>query len=357
MGSLPALGLITAAAFAGGYAFSLLGIPAPWLAGSMVATVAIVLLGRTADVPRIVRDAVFLVLGLQTGAAINWNIFGELGQWPASLVVLFVTVIAVSWSGMAFFRRFHGWDAPSAFYGSIPGALSLILALAEESGAHMARVTIVQSIRLICLVAALPILITFLAPGNLVVPHQIAVGSVADTALAFVVGAAVGYLFEYLKVPAGLLLGPAIANAALHLSGTATGALPAWLLVPSYVLLGVMIGVRFNVTSRAEVNDAAVAAMTSFPLALAVAFAGAVAAHLAAGVPLTAALVAFAPGGLDAMIVLAFALGLDPAYVGAHQLARYLGISFGVPVVAGLLGLAPEQQAARSPRGGNLPDA
>jgi membrane AbrB-like protein len=141
------------------------------------------------------------------------------------------------------------------------------------------------------------------------------------------------------------LLGAALANAVLHLSGAASGALPAFVLDPAYVLLGVLIGIRFNASSLAEVKDAASAAMTSFPLALAVATAGAGAAHFLAGVPLGAAMVAFAPGGLEAMIVLAFALGLDPAYVGAHQLARYLGITFAVPFCAALLQPAWRREA------------
>ena len=39
---------------------------------------------------------------------------------------------------------------------------------------------------------------------------------------------------------------------------------------------------------------------------------------------------AFAPGGIDTMTVLAFALGLDPAFV-AGQLIRLLGLSLVVP--------------------------
>ena len=42
---------------------------------------------------------------------------------------------------------------------------------------------------------------------------------------------------------------------------------------------------------------------------------------------------AFAPGGIEAMTILAFVLGLDPAFVATHQLARFLGISL-LPVIA-----------------------
>jgi len=41
-----------------------------------------------------------------------------------------------------------------------------------------------------------------------------------------------------------------------------------------------------------------------------------------------------APGGLEAMMILSFLLGLDPAYIGAHQFARFLGIAVLLPLMA-----------------------
>lgn len=41
-----------------------------------------------------------------------------------------------------------------------------------------------------------------------------------------------------------------------------------------------------------------------------------------------------APGGLEAMMILSFLLGLDPAYVGPHQFARFVGISILLPFIA-----------------------
>jgi uncharacterized protein len=45
-------------------------------------------------------------------------------------------------------------------------------------------------------------------------------------------------------------------------------------------------------------------------------------------------IVAFAPGAQDTMMVLALALHLDPVYVGAHHLARFLAVSFSVAIAA-----------------------
>ncbi|MEC7564009.1 MAG: AbrB family transcriptional regulator [SAR324 cluster bacterium] len=40
---------------------------------------------------------------------------------------------------------------------------------------------------------------------------------------------------------------------------------------------------------------------------------------------------AYAPGGLEAMIMMAFILDLDPAFVAAHQLVRYIGMILILP--------------------------
>ena len=49
------------------------------------------------------------------------------------------------------------------------------------------------------------------------------------------------------------------------------------------------------------------------------------------GVSFGTALIAYAPGGQDAMMVLALALGVDPIFVSAHHLARYFIINVSLP--------------------------
>jgi uncharacterized protein len=44
--------------------------------------------------------------------------------------------------------------------------------------------------------------------------------------------------------------------------------------------------------------------------------------------------IAFSPGAQDTMMVLALALHLDPVYVGAHHLARFLVVTITVGVAA-----------------------
>ena len=50
--------------------------------------------------------------------------------------------------------------------------------------------------------------------------------------------------------------------------------------------------------------------------------------------PIANIVVAFSPGAQDTMMVLALALHLDPVYVGAHHVARFLVVTFSIAIAA-----------------------
>jgi uncharacterized membrane protein AbrB (regulator of aidB expression) len=50
--------------------------------------------------------------------------------------------------------------------------------------------------------------------------------------------------------------------------------------------------------------------------------------------PIANVVVAFSPGAQDTMMVLALALHLDPVYVGAHHVARFLVVTFSIAIAA-----------------------
>ena len=49
-------------------------------------------------------------------------------------------------------------------------------------------------------------------------------------------------------------------------------------------------------------------------------------------------MIAFAPGSVDAMMLLALALHLDPVYVGAHHVTRIFLVSLSLPFMARRIG-------------------
>jgi len=296
----------------------------------MIAAILAVLFGAKLSVPVAFRSLAFIILGVQIGSSVTLETLTGAARWPLSLVMLAVTVAVVTSACYLFYRRVRGWPEADALFSSLPGALGLVVALADDAKADMRRVIIAQSIRLFFLVAALPIVINSLSPQ----PQGVTAASnpvLWQIALVLVVSTAVALLLERLRVPAGLFIGSIFVSAAFYIGDIAHGALPAPALILANVILGTSLASRFQDFSLGELWHCLGDGLAGFAIALLLSVLGAVLASQLAGLPFTLTLLAFAPGGLDVMTVIALALHLDPAYVGAHQLARYLGMCVVVP--------------------------
>jgi membrane AbrB-like protein len=180
--------------------------------------------------------------------------------------------------------------------------------------------------------AILPSLLT-LSVAPPVLPAPPASGAV-DLAILLAVGAFCAFLLEKRNIPAGALLGGMIGSALLHLFGVAHGQIPPALLIPAQVVLGALIGARFIDTDLGFLKKALAPSLGAFLIA--VFLSSTIALLVAWGLHLPAGqvVVAFAPGGIEAMTILAVVLGLDPAFVATHQLVRFFGLALFLPLIA-----------------------
>ena len=105
------------------------------------------------------------------------------------------------------------------------------------------------------------------------------------------------------------------------------------LLIAAYVMLGGLIGSRFAGITMRTISAMFAASLGAFVVSLAVAAAGATFAAWLTGQPFAQMMLAFSPGGIDVMTIMAFALHLDAAFVAAHQLARFLFIAIYAPLL------------------------
>jgi membrane AbrB-like protein len=221
---------------------------------------------------------------------------------------------------------------------AIPGALSYVAAMATQTRANMRLVMTAQMLRLMILMVVLPPLVVALNGHALTPPMAPPPGistfeGAPALALLLCVSVAGGLALHVLRVPAGLLLGSMIASAVLHGGGLVPGQLPGWLLTGSLIVLGAYVGFRFDGADIRSIMRSLLPSLGAFCFTLLVAGLFAVGVSFGLDLPLGQVLVAFAPGGLDAMMILAFLLGADTAYVGAHQFARSLGIALLLPLI------------------------
>ncbi|MEX0591281.1 MAG: AbrB family transcriptional regulator, partial [Xanthobacteraceae bacterium] len=310
-----------------------------WLSGSLVAVTALALAGFPAHVPDALRRAVFLLLGISMGTAVTPETIAGIRTWPITMALL-VLSLPGTMAAVMLYLRWTGWDRESVLYASAPGAMSSVLALASAAGADVRKVAFAQSVRVFLLIVALPGIFGWLgliAPETSVAPPPIAIDHAWEIALMAASGIAAGLIADRLGVPGGLIVGSMAASAVLHGTGYVEARVPQYALVPCFVLLGAFIGARFVGTDLAMVRRLFVDSIGAFVVAVVVSTIFAVAAVMLSGEGAAKTILAFAPGGLEAMIILAFLIGLDPAFVGAHHIVRFLLIALFLPLVARLL--------------------
>ncbi len=317
----------------GAAVFWLVGFPAAPLTGPAAAVSVATLMGMRTAIPPHLRDAVFILLGTQIGSTVTPEVIATALAWPVSLATLSVTMVVVLLAVMAMLMRGFGYDRMTALLAATPGHLSYVLGLTAEMGADVPKVALVQSIRVLMLTLIVPVLVALwgvegtavLADRGTTQPHLLAA--------VFALSLAVGLVFNRLGVPAPLLLGAMAVSGVGHGADLTPGTLPAWLVVVAFVCMGSMIGTRFRGLDRRGLMRATAAGVLATLIACAVAAVGAWLAAGLVGLPPAVLLLAFAPGGVEAMAAIAVQTGLEPAFVAAHHVFRLLLLGVMMPVI------------------------
>lgn len=318
---------------AGATIFWLVGFPAAVLTGPAAAVSLATLLGLRTAIPPLLRDAVFLVLGLQIGSTVTPEVIETALAWPVSLLMLTATLIVVLQSARAVLRRGFGYDRMTALLAATPGHLSYVLGLSTDLAADVPRVALVQSVRVLMLTLLVPVLIALWGVEGTAQLADRGESSALSLAVLFPLALGLGLIFKRLSIPAPLLLGAMALSAIGHGSDLTPGAMPAWMTVVAFVCMGALIGTRFRGLDRRGLGAAFLAGVVTTLIACAVAAAGAWLAGGLVGLPPAALLLAFAPGGVEVMAAIAIETGLEPAFVAAHHVFRLVVLTVLVPVL------------------------
>jgi len=322
-------------ATAGGVIFTLIGFPAGLVSGSMLAVAVVALIGRPMKVPHVLARLCFVLVGILLGAVVTPETLEGIATWPASIAILALAAISMFTATACYLRFVHGWDPLSALLGGSPGSMGQVLALSAELGGDLRGIAIVHTMRVLLIVLGLPAGLALF--GSTVGPLTrvpAAGSSFVELTILVAVSTAVALVMLRMRFPGGLLFGAMAGSGFLHGTGLILSTLPWWAGSAAVVTLGAVAGSRFANTSPKMLLGYLGAAFGSF--AVAVAIASCFALIVVALLPLRIAdvVVAFAPGAQDTMMVLALALHLDPVFVGAHHLVRFLIVTFSVAVAA-----------------------
>ena len=312
-------------------------MPAGWLSGAILAVAAAALAGRPMHVPAAMMRAIFVLIGISLGAVVTPATLHGMAMYPLSIAVLVAAMAMVSFAGGTYLRTVHGWDRVSAFLAAAPGGLSQVMAIAAELGADLRGIAIVQTMRVVIVAVGLPAglaLLGLVGPNTRSLGGQFSVVMLGELAILVVVSTILAVLAYRLRFPGGLLFGAMMSSAILHGTGLIHAVMPWWVANAAMIALGAVTGSRFANTSLRLVLRFLIAAFGSFAVAV-----GIVAIFVAGLIGVSSLriadlMIAYAPGSVDAMMLLALALNVDPVFVGAHHLTRIFFVSLTMPFIA-----------------------
>lgn len=328
-----------------GYLAYVAGLPLPWMLGPMLANTVASMLHVPVRGPDKLRPYVIPVIGVLLGSSISAEILGALGHWAVTLVVLAPALATAAGLSYLIYRRIGGYDAVTAYYAAMPGGLNEMMLLGGAAGGEEKRIALAHAARVLVVILFVVLffgLVLGVRSGGQGGRPWVALAALGPLDLTVLAACAVaGVPFgRALRLPAFQVFGPMILSGAAHVAHLVSVAPPTLVVVLAQIVIGTVIGCRFaGATAREILRDLSLGLASSVSMiAVAVVFATVVAEL--SGVSVSQAFLAYSPGGLTEMSLLALAMDQDVAYVSVTHIARIMLVIVAAPLVFRAMRLA-----------------
>ncbi len=310
--------------------------PIPWLIGSLASVSVATFLGAPLQpLPSKIERWMRVAIGVSLGPSVANSVLQNSADLVFAIVsavlitTLFVTV------GTRWFEHSTKLPKPSAFLTALPGGLSMLLAVSGDTS-NRAQIVIAHTIRVVFVVASISLLARFLGiptdPNPFVASFEWANGTSLIGLLALIV--ACYFLAEKLKWPGVHVILPMMICALLTGLTDITIEAPEIVKTVALFVFGLVLGHEVASGPRHSYKMLAGASIV-FTIGALVS-----AALLALGLSVVidkgflVLFLAFAPGGIAEVSLIALALGLDAGLVALVHACRFIFI-----ILAGPLGL------------------
>ncbi|MBV4476934.1 AbrB family transcriptional regulator [Pseudomonas botevensis] len=323
--------LLIAAAL--GAALQASGVPHGLLLGSILATSLIVSQTGFAPTTPYGLGYIQVTLGIATGLMFEaWDSATAATMLPSLGVLLLCLMAQIALAGW-WLTRGAGWNRTDALLAVYPGALAAVFDLLESHQAS-SKVIIVHLMRLLLIT----VLVSLCIPGQVsdaVVDSAPLSTGMALTALSVIfLSVLLGRLLLVVGVPAPFMLTAIIITAVFVKAGWLHGFhMPDWSLNLAALILGARIGSRFQGIGLGELARHGRTALMSVGLMLVVAAAFAGVAGRWLGSDSLTLWLAYMPGAIETIAIVAFGGGLNVVFILTHHLSRMVLLHFAPALV------------------------
>lgn len=320
------LALILVAA-CGAWLASLMRWPLANVLGPLVFVAIFQMLGGKTLPIQTLRRRFVAVLAVFLGAGFTPALVQTLPHWWPSVLGMLALVPLMALAGFLLLYLGFRLDLATAWYGAIPGGLMEMSIFGEQEGGDPAAISLIHLMRVISMIVTIPLAFGMFVelgergPGLGRLPTTPIWSDWLWYAALVFVAPAVG---QRLRLPAGGFLGPMILACLVFALGWVTTAPPLWILVITQVVLGAGLGQRFDRSTLGQLAANFWRSMALSALTVALAVAMALVVGVASHQPWAVLFLAFAPGGLAEMSLLAVSLQVEPVFVSSHHIVRII---------------------------------
>lgn len=299
-------------------------VPLAFMIGAMIATTAAALTKVPVWLPPRLRVVFIAIIGVMLGSGFSPDLFARTSEWGLSLLLLLPFLAITTATGCWLLIKITRTDPVTAYFGAVPGGLVDMVMIGGALGGDERRLALLHTLRVLLVVMIIPIWFRlstgYISPGLAI---DLSYRPPLKDGLILLGCAAAGVpLGTLLRLPAPPIVGPMLLSAIAHLSGLTQSAPPALIVAIAQIVVGAALGTKF---AGAEIMTVVRSLRTSLwltPLMLIQALGAALIVSSAAGMPLSTVMLAYAPGGLAEMSLIAVYLGAETAFVAAHHIIR-----------------------------------
>ena len=329
------------AAIPGGFLFSLLHIPLPWMLGPLTITlIHHALRGRGTRWPVGLRNAGMIVIGYSMGRTVTVETMQLILINLPGMAAVTLLIVSFSLAMGYLTHRKTGISLASGILGSVPGGLAQMVLMVEEiEEADVAAVTLMQMARIMAVLFIVPFVATYgiahLPAGPPASsPLAVAAGYSLVAALPALLMAPLGALLAIrLHAPIPFLLGPIFATMTAVLLGFPAPQVPGPLINTAQLFFGVYLGVTISLESLKGAGRVLPWAIGGAVALVAFTYLLAFGLTRITSASLLTAFLSTAPGGITEMGIVALTLGADVAFILAYQLFRLFFILLVAPLL------------------------
>ena len=333
----------------GGLFFKYIGIPAPYMLGSMLGVWTVTALVKSARpymrVPRWFHIIIVLGVGVIVGAMFGPDTLDNMLDWIYTVSAMLVSSIIATSVGYWYLTRRRNYEPSLALFCALPGGQAEVILISREYVEKDYVVALCHLVRVVVIFCSVPLALAFLLGESAVRDSNQALSDlpglmdVPIMLLAqFVALALVGYaLARLLRMPVPFLLGPMLLSMSLHLADIINIPRINEVVFLAQITIGGMVGARLGQVKFRILAGYLRDALVNVVLVLSVFVSSAYLIATWVELNILDVMLAFVPGGLYEITLLSLVFGFDVAFVAIHHSTRVLLLMLALPLLVRLL--------------------